>query len=67
MTAPQTLFVAGLGIVLAYSHLLLDALTEGGVYLWRRRIALAHLRYNNLILNGAFAALGVLLVFAALL
>ncbi len=65
LTATQALFAAGLGTVLAYSHLLLDALTEGGVYLGRRRAALAHLRYDNLILNGAFAALGLLLVFAA--
>jgi hypothetical protein len=65
MTTSQTFFVAGLGTVLAYSHLLLDALTEGGVYFGRRRVALAHLRYNNLVLNSAFAALGVLLVFAA--
>jgi hypothetical protein len=65
LTASQALFPAGLGTVLACFHLLLDSLTEGGVYLGRRRIALAHLRYNNLILNGAFAALGLLLVFAA--
>jgi hypothetical protein len=65
LTAPQVLFAAGLGAVLAYSHLLLDALTEGGVYLRRRRVALAHLRYDNPILNGAFVALGLLLVFAA--
>ena len=65
MTASQTLFAAGLGAVLAYSHLLLDALTEGGVYLGRRRVALAHLRYNNLVLNGAFATLGLLLALAA--
>jgi Protein of unknown function (DUF1286) len=65
MGAPQTLFAAGLGLVLAYSHLLLDALTEGGVFLGRKRIALAHLRYNNPILNGVFAALGLMLVFAA--
>ena len=64
-TASQALFAAGLGTTLAYSHLLLDALTEGGVYLGRRRVALAHLRYNNLILNGAFATFGVLLAFAA--
>ena len=63
MTTP--LFVAGLGAVLAYSHILLDALTEGGVYIGRRRAALAHLRYDNLILNGTFTGLGVLLVFAA--
>ena len=65
LTAYHVLFAAGLGIVLAYSHLFLDALTEGGVYLGRRRVALAHLRYDNPILNGAFVALGLLLVFAA--
>lgn len=64
MTTSQALFVGGLGTVFAYSHLLLDALTEGGVYLGRRRVALAHMRYDNLALNGAFTALGVLLVFA---
>jgi hypothetical protein len=64
-TASQALFAAGLGTALAYSHLLLDALTEGGVYLGRRRVALAHFRYNNPIVNGVFFALGLLLVFAA--
>ncbi len=67
MTASQTLSAAGLGAALAYSHLLLDALTEGGVYLGRRRVALAHLRYNNLVLNCAFAAFGLLLALAALI
>jgi hypothetical protein len=67
MTTSQTLFAAGLGTVLAYSHLLLDALTEGGVYLGRRRVALAHLRYDNLVLNCAFAAFGLLLALAALI
>jgi len=46
---------------------LLDVLTEGGVYLGRRRVALAHLRYDNVILNGAFAFIGVLLILAALI
>jgi len=64
MSTSQAVFIGGLGIFIAYSHLLLDALTEGGVYLGRRRVALAHFRYDNLILNGAFTALGVLLVFA---
>jgi Protein of unknown function (DUF1286) len=64
MATPQALLAGGLGIVFAYSHLLLDAVTEGGVYLGRRRVALAHLRYDNLVLNGAFTALGMLLVFA---
>jgi hypothetical protein len=64
MTVPQTLFAGGIGIIFACSHLLLDALTEGGVFLGRRRVALAHLRYDNPILNGTFTAVGVLLVFA---
>jgi hypothetical protein len=67
MPPSQILFVSGIGVIMAYSHLLLDALTEGGIYLGRRRIALAHLRYNNVVLNGAFAALGILLVFGAFL
>jgi hypothetical protein len=66
MTISQTLFAVGFGTVLAYSHLLLDAFTEGGVYLGRRRVALAHMRYNNVILNGAFAVIGILLIFGAL-
>lgn len=65
MTTSQALFVGGLGALFAYSHLLLDALTEGGVYLGRRRVALAHVRYDNFLLNWAFTALGLLLVFAA--
>ena len=65
ITTSQALLAAWLGTVMAYSHLLLDALTEGGVFLWRRRAALAHMRYNNQVLNGAFAALGVLLAVAA--
>ena len=66
ITTTQTLFAVGLGIALAYSHLLLDALTEGGVYVGRRRVAFAHARYNNLILNCAFAFVGILLIIAAL-
>jgi hypothetical protein len=65
MGTPQILFAGDLGIALAYSHLLLDALTEGGVFLGRKRVALAHLRYNNLLLNCIFGALGVMLVLAA--
>ena len=64
MTALQAVLAAGLGATLAYSHLLLDALTEGGVFFARRRIALAHLRNNNLVLNTAFAGMGVVLVLA---
>jgi hypothetical protein len=65
--APQTVLLAGFGVIIACSHLLLDALTEGGVFLARRRVAIAHLRYDNTLLNTAFAAIGLALVFAALL
>ena len=67
MPASQAVLLYALGVVIAYSHLLLDALTEGGVFLGRRRVALAHFRYNNPVLNAAFAALGVVLVFAVLI
>jgi hypothetical protein len=65
MPASQAVLLYALSVVIAYSHLLLDALTEGGIFLGRRRVALTHFRYNNPIINGAFAALGILLVFAA--
>lgn len=54
-------FSAGLGVLASYSHLLLDALTEGGVYLGRSRIAIAHFSNNNFLLNSVFILLGVLL------
>ena len=66
MSISQGLFAGVIGVVFAFSHLLLDSLTEGGIYLGERRLALAHLRYDNYVLNGVFTALGVLLVFAAL-
>jgi hypothetical protein len=56
-----------LGIVAAYSHLLLDALTEGGVYgVGRRRVALAHFGNDNLLLNWSFILLGIVLASAGL-
>jgi hypothetical protein len=67
MTASQALFAAGIGVILAYSHLFLDSLTEGGVFFWRRRLALAHFRNNNQVLNGIFAMLGAALVVATII
>jgi len=60
------MLAVGIGAVLSYSHLLLDSFTEGGIYLGRRRLAIAHLRYNNPVANGAFTALGAILILAAL-
>jgi hypothetical protein len=59
-------FSAGMGVLAGYSHLVLDSLTEGGVFLGRSRLAIAHLRNNNLILNLVFAGLGILLILAGL-
>ena len=53
-----------LGAAVAGSHLLLDSMTEGGVFLLRHRVALAHFRSRNSALNGAFVILGVALVLA---
>jgi len=57
---------AGLGVTIAYAHLLLDAFTQAGVYLGRRRIAIAHMSYDNTALNLAFIVLGLLLLAVAL-
>ena len=54
-----------LGALAGISHLFLDSLTEGGVFLWRRkRIALAHFGNGNILLNSALSFLGILLVIA---
>jgi Protein of unknown function (DUF1286) len=59
---------ASLGVVAAWSHLLLDWVTEGGVFAFDgRRRALAHFSYDNLPLNLGFSALGVALLLAAIL
>ena len=55
-----------LGVLIAGQHLFLDSLTQAGVYSWRRRIALAHFRYDNVALNLCFSLLGALLIAAAL-
>ena len=49
------------GAFVAMTHLFLDSLTEGGVYLTSHRIAIAHFRYNNAMLNASFVLLGGLL------
>jgi len=50
------------GVVVALSHLFLDALTERGVYFLTRRVALAHFRTGNMLLNGAFLIAGLILI-----
>jgi len=59
-------FSVGLGVLLSYSHLLLDSLTEGGIFLGRGRMAITHFRNGNLLLNALFSVLGILLALAGL-
>jgi hypothetical protein len=59
-------FWASIGVLISEEHLFLDSLTQAGIYLWRRRIAIAHFRYDNIGLNLGFALLGVLLIGAAI-
>jgi hypothetical protein len=57
-----------LGVLAGWSHLLLDSVTEGGVFAFdRRRRAIAHYSYDNPPLNLAFSALGLALLLAAIL
>ena len=57
----EWLFVL-LGAAVAWSHLLLDSVTERGVFLFTQRIALAHFSSRNVLLNVVFVVLGVALV-----
>jgi hypothetical protein len=61
---PSLLWIAA-GISIAMMHLLLDSLTQAGVFYWKSRIALAHFRYDNLALNAGFAASGFFLIVLA--
>ena len=53
-----------LGAAVALSHLLLDSMTERGVFFLTRRMALAHFRSRNVLLNGLFIVLGIALAVA---
>jgi len=55
-----------MGVLVSEEHLFLDGLTQAGVYAWSRRMALAHFRYDNPLLNLGFALLGALLIAVAL-
>jgi Protein of unknown function (DUF1286) len=59
-------FWTSMGVLISEEHLFLDSLTQAGVYSWRRRIAIAHFRYDNVALNLGFALLGALLIVAIL-
>lgn len=69
--AYRALIIALMGPVVGWSHMLLDALTENGIYVKRRgrwvRFALAHFKYNNPALNWLFIIIGVMLLIKSLL
>jgi len=50
------------GVISAFSHLFLDSLTEGGIYIIHR-FALAHLSYNNFYANTAAGLFGFALIY----
>ncbi|WP_292000320.1 DUF1286 domain-containing protein [Caldivirga sp.] len=66
----KALIIALMGPVTGWSHMLLDALTENGIYVKRRgkwtRFALAHFKYNNSALNWLFIVIGVMLIIKSL-
>lgn len=59
-------FWAFMGILISEGHLFLDSLTQAGIYSWKKRIAIAHFRYDNVALNIGFALLGAVLIAVAL-
>lgn len=62
-----TLLALGAGLLVSYAHLFLDALTEGGVFLGRGRIAIAHFSYNSPLLNVAFSMIGLVIIITLIL
>jgi len=63
---PSLIILAG--VLASQAHMALDAVTGGGIYLTRtRRLALAHLRYNNPALNTAIGLASLLSVASSLI
>ena len=58
-------FVLFQGLLVGELHLFLDIITEGGIFINRKRVAYAHFRYNNPLLNLFFIAAGIILAFSA--
>lgn len=55
-----------LGMLTSVEHLFLDSLTQAGVFYWKQRMAIAHFRYDNPLVNSGFILLGIgLLVLSA--
>ena len=54
------------GIAIAMGHLFLDSFTQAGIFYWRRRIAIAHFRYDNPVVNAGFILIGLGLLAMAL-
>ncbi len=59
---PAIIWAVELGVIIAAGHLLLDSFTMAGVYSFRKRIAIAHWKYNSFLGNGLFIMIGVVLI-----
>lgn len=55
------------GVIIAATHLLLDSITERGVFLLTGRVALAHFSARNAALNWAFVLIGLALIIGKVL
>ena len=51
------------GLTTSLSHLFLDSLTMGGIYICGKRYRIASYRYNNPILNSSFVILSIFLLY----
>ena len=66
VTVINVLAVALIGVLAGLSHLLLDSMTENGIYIKRRRWAISHFRFNDRVLNQVFMIVGLVMLVIAL-
>ncbi|EZQ02029.1 hypothetical protein CM19_11190 [Candidatus Acidianus copahuensis] len=65
-------FIIGIidGFLVGPSHMLLDVFTERGIYIRKNkrwtRFALAHFRYDNLVINSLAIFIGIVMLYVAL-
>ncbi len=54
------------GLTTSLSHLFLDSLTMGGIYICGKRYRIASYRYDNPVLNGGFIVFSIVLLYLTL-
>ncbi len=66
VTMINMLVVALIGVLAGLSHLMLDSMTENGIYIRGRRWAISHFKFNDKALNWAFMVVGAAMLLIAL-